>query len=398
MSASITQNSNILKNKSVGYYNNSSPLKFFYSNIDLTKDVKPNDVVVKVKAAALNPVDALLYSLANPIPVLNKFNNKLNIFGCDYAGEIVEVGSNIQKLKNYKVGDLVNGVLGVNPLQLSKQGSLTYYLIIDVLKNKENISKLSTLPLDISKNLEFHDKFVIASSWPLVFQTAYLMLYGHGQVPSTLKPGATILVFGAATAVGNALVQIAKNELKVSKVVGTCSSYSIENRDTQIHSAFDHLIPYDDPTTSVKDHILEYIKKESINHNGKFDLIADCVGSSDVVDIPEQVLNNNKTSHYATLVGDNKFNYNSATLIDFMKQWKIAKRIILRRKCLNNYSYSLDMLRGKEDAMILANKMISQGTYIPRIDSVYDLDNFQAAVTRLSSSKAKGKVVITIDD
>ncbi|CCH58819.1 hypothetical protein TBLA_0A10410 [Henningerozyma blattae CBS 6284] len=387
---------NIVTNRSVGYYDSTIPLKIYNTTIDLDKDCSPNDIVIRVKAAALNPVDLVLYKISSPIPILNRFtgnNDKLNTFGFDYAGEIIKVGSDQLKLQKWQVGDLVHGLLRATPFEKGKAGSLTYYLILDPTNNT-GMGKFSILPREISQTLEYNDKFVIAASWQLVFQTAYLVLHGHGQVPSILNDkDSSILVLGAATAVGDALVQIAKNVLKIPKVIGTCSSNSIKNRDKLIHPGFDYLIPYDDPNMPTRDHILKYIKD---NNNEKFDLIADCVGSSDVVDIPYQVLRDPKTSVYSTLAGDKKIKYGQAGKFD-MLQWRTILRLLTRRKIFNNYPYCFNVVKGKLEAVELANKMISEGTYIPKIDSVYSFDNFEAAVARLTSNKAKGKVVVTMD-
>lgn len=371
-------------NKVAGYYNNKKDCKIYNESIDLEEACGPNDIVIKIKTASLNPVDLLLYSLSHSI--ISK-NSKLKVLGLDYAGEIVKIGSN--RSNNWTLGEYVQGVLTPDPTTKIPTGTLASYLIINPEKQR-GIYKMANFPhvKDLSVN-----QWALAASWPLVFQTAYMMLYNHGQVPATLKKGASILVIGAATSVGDAIVQIAKNELGISKVVGICSQNSIDDRKNAINPLFDDLIPYNDPNADVKEHVIKYVKQY-----GKFDLIADCVGSAAVVDIPSEVLRDHKSSHYATIVGDSKFNYLNVSIFQTLSQWRILWRIATRRRILNNYTYSLDMLKPKQDAMRLATKLIESGKYCPRIDSTYKLEEFQAAIERLGSSKSKGKVAIIIEE
>ena len=69
----------------------------------------PNDVLIKVKAAAINPVD---YKLFWPLAHL--------VVGFDFAGTIDKLGS---KVKTFNVGDEVYGVC---------KGSLAQYTACDV--------------------------------------------------------------------------------------------------------------------------------------------------------------------------------------------------------------------------------------------------------------------------
>lgn len=60
-----------------------------------------------------------------------------------------------------------------------------------------------------------------------------------------------------------------------------------------------------------------------------------------------------------------------------------------------NYCY----LWGKSESILreLTASMIEKGSFIPSLDSRYDLEDFQKAIDRLSSNKAKGKVIVTVN-
>lgn len=67
----------------------------------------PNDILVKVKAVGINPVEAK-YRAGNIPDIL--FKNPPNIIGSDYAGIVVAKGSAV---KDFEIGDEVYGGLGI---------------------------------------------------------------------------------------------------------------------------------------------------------------------------------------------------------------------------------------------------------------------------------------------
>ncbi len=76
--------------------------------------IKPKEILVKVHAAAINPVD---YKLPKLLPLAGKG------VGLDFAGEVVQVGAGVQTLK---VGDAVFGI--------GKDGTLAEYCVAEAAK------------------------------------------------------------------------------------------------------------------------------------------------------------------------------------------------------------------------------------------------------------------------
>lgn len=82
------------KYKSVAYTNYSTPIKYQEVSFPLpdpsdpTKFVKDDEMLIKVKAAGINPVDLLLHQL------FFKFikRGKLKGFGRDVSGDVIQVG------------------------------------------------------------------------------------------------------------------------------------------------------------------------------------------------------------------------------------------------------------------------------------------------------------------
>lgn len=67
----------------------------------------PKDILVKVKAAAINPVDIQIWG--NPV-VGWLAGKKEKGIGRDYSGEIVAVGEEVKKSGKWEVGDEVYGL------------------------------------------------------------------------------------------------------------------------------------------------------------------------------------------------------------------------------------------------------------------------------------------------
>jgi NADPH:quinone reductase-like Zn-dependent oxidoreductase len=138
-----------------------------------------SQVFVKVYAASVNQFEIKVASgnMQKMVPVELPF-----IPGSDFAGVIEQVGKNVT---GFKVGDEVYG-------QSANFGAYAEYLVAE--------SKSIALK---PKSLDW----VQAASVPVVALTAYQGLFLHGH----LKAGQTVLIHGAAGAVGAYAVQLAKN-------------------------------------------------------------------------------------------------------------------------------------------------------------------------------------------
>ncbi|KAL3526049.1 hypothetical protein ACH5RR_014421 [Cinchona calisaya] len=200
-------------------------------------DVKDDQVLIKVVAAALNPVDpkrmaGLFKDTDSPLPVVT---------GHDVAGVVVKVGCEV---KEFKVGDEVYGDIQEHALENPKQsGSLAEYTPVE-----ERLLALKP------KNLSFPE----AASLPLAVETAY-----EGLERSGFSAGKSILVLGGAGGVGSFVIQLAKHVFGASKVAATSSSGKLELLKSL---GADLAIDY---------------KKENYEDLGeKFDVVYDTVGES----------------------------------------------------------------------------------------------------------------------
>ncbi|CAO2175592.1 unnamed protein product [Urochloa humidicola] len=181
-------------------YGDASVLK-----LDEAAPVPPvgeDQVLVKVVAAALNPVDAKrragkFQATDSPLPTVP---------GYDVAGVVVKVG---EQVKGLKKGDEVYGMISEKPLEGPKQsGSLAEYTAVE-----EKL--LARKPNGID--------FVQAAGLPLAILTA-----SQGLEKAGIAAGKSVLVLGGAGGVGSLAIQLAKQVYGASKVAATASTNKIE--------------------------------------------------------------------------------------------------------------------------------------------------------------------------
>jgi NADPH2:quinone reductase len=148
---------------------------------DLPKPVpKQGEVLVKVGASAVNPIDLYIRAgnVAMPLP-------KPFIPGCDLAGTVIEAGPGV---KRFKAGDRV---WGSNQGLLGRQGTLAEFAAVQE-------DWLYSTPASVSDEQ--------AAAAALVGITAHLGLFRDAH----LQPGETVFVNGGTGGVGSMVVQMTK--------------------------------------------------------------------------------------------------------------------------------------------------------------------------------------------
>ncbi|XP_057980774.1 2-methylene-furan-3-one reductase-like [Malania oleifera] len=164
--------------------------------------VQDDQVLVRVVAAALNPVD--FKRMLGYFKAID--SSPPTVRGYDVAGVVVKVGSQVKK---FKEGDEVYGDINENAVHKPKKiGSLAEYTAVE-----ENV--LALKPNNLS--------FVEAASLPLAVETAY-----GGLEQSGFSLGKSILVLGGAGGVGTQVIQLAKHVFGASKVAATSSTGKLD--------------------------------------------------------------------------------------------------------------------------------------------------------------------------
>lgn len=161
---------------------------------------RPDQVLVRVKACALNHIDLWIRAGLPGIKLPH-------ILGSDIAGEIVEVG---EYITNFKAGQrvLLAPMHFCNHCAKCVAGLQNQCPEFTVMGNRveggncELIAVPAVNVIPIPDSLNFNQ----AASVPLVFLTAWHMLVGRAGI----RPGQTVLVLGAGSGVGIAAIQVAK--------------------------------------------------------------------------------------------------------------------------------------------------------------------------------------------
>jgi NADPH2:quinone reductase len=204
-------------------------------------DPDANQVLVRVKASGVNPLDSKIRTGKAPHakPVLPA------VLGTDLAGIVEAVGQNVTA---FQIGDEVYGLTGgVGGVQ----GSLAEFAAVDA-------DLLAKTPA----NLTLRE----AAALPLVFLTAWEGLVDRANV----RQGQTVLVLGGAGGVGHVAVQIAK--ARGATVFATASAAK--------HDLVQQLgaVPIDYRTTSIEQIVQTFTEGQG------FDVVYDTVGSATLDD------------------------------------------------------------------------------------------------------------------
>ncbi|KAF9774276.1 hypothetical protein IL306_007767 [Fusarium sp. DS 682] len=246
----------------------------------------PNEILVQVRAVALNPVDELYVS--SPIAAQEK-----RIVGTDFAGVVVEAGSEISELPDLRVkaGTRVAGFL---------QGGMEFYqrflniiLMMAVASSVNDrpgaFSEYIVVPYDLVWTVPDGLTLEEAATISMCGLTAAQALFGRLGLPSPFSPNSStqkasdtkttnIFIYGSSTSVGLYAAQLAHIAAKISgmsiRLIGAASPSKHELLRNEPYK-YDVLVDYRD-----KDWVQKV--KDATNGSG-IDLALDCISEGQTV-------------------------------------------------------------------------------------------------------------------
>ena len=364
-SINMTFTSETLTYKAYTYSSKNDPIHVTNQHILLVKKgdeytVPSNKILVKVDSAALNPVDLMLYNSAIfPFTLMNSNQG----IGRDYSGVVEAIGSGDDL--GLKVGDKVCG-LYLHPLG---KGTVAEYILLD---GKTDVA-VNVIPSNLS--------LTEASSWPLVYGTAFAM---HDGVAIKDKK---VLVLGAATSVGRYVVSLAK-KYGAKEIVTTNSERSL---DLVAALGSTSQIDY----TKHKSILTPVL--ESVKDSGSFDAVFDCCGGNDLFPQAKVVISPKGT--YTSIAGDKKYTYAKVSFFNNTIPLTTSMlRSIGSRLGLFHYTYRFLLCKPEKRWMIEGKKFIEEEHVKVFVDGVYKFGEFDKALDRLKSNKANGKILIDISN
>jgi NADPH2:quinone reductase len=304
------------------------------------------EILVRLHAAGVNPIDTKLRKRGTFYP-----DQMPAILGCDGAGVVESVGSNVQR---FRVGDEVYFCCG------GLGATLGNYAEMAVVDERFVARKPASL------------SFAEAAAAPLVLITAWEALYDRGR----LEAGQRVLIHGGAGGVGHVAIQLAK--LKGADVCTTVGSQEKARLVRQLGA--DNPILY--KQTNFVEAALDWTAGEGV------DLAFDTVGGKTFYD----------TFPAVRVYGD------VVTILEpdpGYINWKIGRSRNLR------VSFELmltPMLQGlvaaqQHQAKILEHcaTWIDEGKLKIHLSQTFPLENVAAAHKALETGSTAGKIALVIE-
>ncbi|MHA0043858.1 NADP-dependent oxidoreductase [Deinococcus sp. PEB2-63] len=306
----------------------------------------PHDLLVRVRAASVNPVDLAIRS-GRLKPIL-PYKLPL-ILGSDLSGEVMAVGSAVTR---FKPGDEIFARLDKDRI-----GSFAEYALVS-----EDLAALK--PSNLTH--------VEATSIPLVGLTAWQALTDLGHV----KAGQKVLIQAGSGGVGSVAIQLARS---LGAEVATTVSKRNEAlvRDLGAQTVIDYRSQQFDELLSDQDFVLD-------------------TQGGDVLARSFKVLRRG-----GTLV-----TINGAPTSEAVRDYKVAWPVQLGLTALHLKDFRLArqhhvtfkylFMRPDGQQLGMLGKMLQEGTLRPVIDRVFPLDDVREALAYSESGRATGKVVIEV--
>ena len=307
---------------------------------DVQKPV-PNDnqVLVKVRAVAVNPLDLTITGPLALRPISGLRKPKETRVGVDYSGTVEAVGKNVT---NLKTGDEVFG---------GKTGAFAEYIC--VLADRAVAPK--------PNNVTFEE----AASVPVAAITALQGLRDKGHI----QAGQKVLVNGASGGVGTFAVQIAK--AFGAKVTGVCSTRNV------------------DLVRSIgADHVIDYTKEDFTKTDQRYDMIYDLVGNHSFSE-RRQILTANGICVLAGIGGAGLHPESGGRILGNFKTAFQSK--------FTSQKFVFYIAKLTKDDLNVLRDLMQSGKVAPVIDRTYKISETQDAVRYLEEGHARGKVVITTE-
>jgi len=196
--------------KAVRFHQHGGPEVLTYEDAPVPT-IQAHEVLVKVKACALNHLDVWLRG-----GVPGWLLRMPHIVGSDISGEVAGIGSLVTRVR---LGDRALLAPGISCGQCEMcfkglDSACRQFTVFGVFVDggyAEYVKSPAMNVVPIPGDLSFDE----AAAVPLVFLTAWHMLFTR----AGLKPGEEVLVIGAGSGVGSAAIQIAK--LVNARVIAT---------------------------------------------------------------------------------------------------------------------------------------------------------------------------------
>ena len=204
--------------KAIAYYQ-SLPIDHVEALLDVELPAPqpgPRDLLVRVMAISVNPVDTKIRRNVSPGA------GEAKVLGWDVAGEVLEVGAEVRQ---FRPGDKVFYAGAIDRAGANSELHVVDERIVGRMPGSLDFARAAALPL------------TAITAWELLFERL-------GVREGTGDERQSLLVIGAAGGVGSILVQLAR-QLTGLTVIGTASRAETQQwvRELGAHHVIDHSQP-----------------------------------------------------------------------------------------------------------------------------------------------------------
>ncbi|MGM0168170.1 alcohol dehydrogenase [Enterococcus sp. AZ135] len=321
-------------------------------NIEVAETAMPKirekDVLVKIAAASINPID--LKTKDGKMKMLLTYKMPL-ILGSDFSGTVMEVGEGVT---DYLVGDKVYG-----RVQKDRIGTFSEYLAVAQ-------TDIALMP----KNISYEE----AAAIPLVGLTSYQALYEVMQLTDQDK----VLIQAGSGGIGTIAIQLAK-----------LSGAYVATTTSEKNAAFVKALG--------ADKVIDYHKENFEDVLTEYDYVFDTMGGEILEKAFKIVKPKGKV---VTLSGIPNRRFAQEYGLPIWKQGvlALASRKFTKLEKAADVSYHFLFMRPDGQQLARLTELIEDGKLRPIIDRVIPFEDIQTAFDYSASGRAKGKIIIKMEN
>ncbi|MCS4266418.1 NADP-dependent oxidoreductase [Serratia sp. BIGb0163] len=318
-----------------------------FDNVDYPS-LKANEVLVKVYAVGLNPIDNMIPTGIFK-PVLH-FKLPATL-GSDLSGVVIAVGSRVTR---FSPGDEIFASIFD-----TGTGSLAEFAVVP-----ESAVAIKPANLD----------FVQAASLPMVSLTSWQALTERVR----LRPGQKVFIPAGSGGIGTVAIQLAK---QLGATVGTTTSTGNIEWVRSLGA----------------DEVVDYKKEEFEKVLAGYDVVLGTT-RGDMIEKSTQILK--PGGSIVSLVGPLDVKFARARGLNFFLTFifRLMSRNIMRLSKKRGLTYTFLFVRPEGDQLSQIGKLVETEQIKPMIDKVFPFAQTKEALAYLAQGHAKGKVVIKMQD
>lgn len=307
--------------------------------------ISPRDVLVRVSAASINPLDKMLRD--GEFKLLLKYKTPF-VLGHDLAGIVTRVGAEV---RDFKIGDEVYA----RPRDL-RIGSFAEYIAVDH-------ADIALKP----KSLTMEESAAI----PLVALAAWQALVELAQI----KPGQKVLIHAGAGGLGSTVIQLAK-------YLGAYVATTASGKDAERVHGFG------------ADVVIDYTKTNFAELLSDYDVVLDSLGGDNLA----KSLTVLKPGGLAiSVVGppDASFAVQVGQPLLKIVMAFLSRRVRAQARKLG-VRYAFFFMRANGAQLKTLAALYDAGTLRPVLDRTFPFDETLDAIAYVEQGRAKGKVVVSM--